>query len=363
MSFPTSLPEPAAPYTTKEGWSEQLAWHMRTRTTPRLSPNYEYLPQSEKTEIDEFRQDHHNSFGPIVTIGFEELIEDLCRLANTNRKKYSGARPGAVIDGLANHGKTTSLVYFGFEYEQRLRAKHGNAMTTKYGDEWHPVVYVTLNAQASVKSLNWSLLEFYAGMASDRRSSDSMPSPKTPTYRLTNQVVRHAQKCATTLILVDDIHYLNLRHEGAREVTNHLKQLANLTSATFVFAGVGLSETQLLKEGKDDDKVRFGQMHRRFTRYPFEAFATDTAQQARLWMRLVKAFEDEIVLLNGHKGMCTSISKYLHYRTKGVVGALSNLLRQGANLAIDNGTERITKKLLDEIRIDVYSESDLLFTQ
>lgn len=347
MTFPASLPEPASPYSTKEGWSEQFALHLCERTTPTMPSDWKRLSSPEKDRFNELRRDHHNSFGPILTPSLRKMNEDLCNLARVNLRRVSGARPGAVIDGLANLGKTTRLVYFGFEHERRLREHYGDRMATKYGNEWHPVVYVTLNAQASVKGLNSSLIEFYGGIVSER----------TPTYKLTSQVVRHVRECATTLILVDDIHYLNLRHEGAREVTNHLKQLANLTSATFVFAGVGLSETKLLTEGRIDDKVKFGQMRGRFARFPVEAFEIGSDQEKQEWLSLVKAFEDQLVLHKAYEGMCTDIAGYLHERTRGVVGALANLLRQGVDLAIDGGTERITKKLLKGVKIDEASES------
>ncbi len=65
------------------------------------------------------------------------------------------------------------------------------------------------------------------------------------------------------------------------------------------------------------------------------------------WLRLVKAFEEHLVLLRGRAGMCVNIADYLHARTSGYVGALSNLLRLGARRAIETGEERITKGLLD----------------
>lgn len=347
MNFPDSLPEPPRPLTTKEGWRDQLELHSRERVKPKIPPNWRTVSDMAKERFNAVRTAHHNSFGPVRTPALLALNERLLNLAATNLKATSGARPGAVIDGLANRGKTTSLVYFGCEYEMLLREYYGDRMAAKFGAEWHPVVYVSLNAQASVKGLNSSIAHFYGAMVSKHAT----------TYQLTQTVVEHAQKCATTLFLVDDIHYLNLRQEGAREVTNHLKQLANETSATFVYAGIGLSETKLLTEGQPDDKAKFGQMRGRFARFPMDAFEADTEAGKADWLRLVKSFEDELVLRKAHEGHCTNLSEYLFKRTKGVVGSLSNLLRRGAALAIEDGTEKITKKLLSRIKLDDAAEA------
>ena len=346
MKFPESLPQPPRPWSTKEGWRDQVNLHARGRVKPAVPPKWRDLSPTDRERFDAIRTEHHNSFGPVRTPALMKLNEELCNLAVTNLKTTSGARPGAVIDGLANRGKTTSLVYFGCEYELLLREHYGARMAAEHDAEWHPVIYISLNAQASVKGLNTSIANFYGAMV-----------PRTPTtYQLTQIVVEHAQKCATTLFLIDDIHYLNLRDKGAREVTNHLKQLANETSATFVFAGVGLSETKLLTEGRPDDKVKFGQMRGRFSHFLADEFRANTDQGKAEWRRLVKSFEDELVLCKAHEGHCTNLSKYLHVRTKGVVGSLSNLLRRGASLAIETGSEKISRKLLAGIKIDAAAD-------
>ncbi|MDH6436070.1 hypothetical protein M2158_004610 [Streptomyces sp. SAI-144] len=47
---------------------------------------------------------------------------------------------------------------------------------------------------------------------------------------------------------------------------------------------------------------------------------------------------------------------YLHQRTAGRIGSLTRLIRQAAITAICDGTERITKKSLDAIRLDHLAE-------
>ena len=63
------------------------------------------------------------------------------------------------------------------------------------------------------------------------------------------------------------------------------------------------------------------------------------------------------MLLVGHEpNSLTNFAEYIFYRTGGSIGAVSTLIRQGANLAIKEGEEEISKKLLDRILLDEGSE-------
>ena len=347
MNLPENSPRPPRPLSTKEGWRDYVSWHERERSKPGMPTDPRGMTPEERRRFDELRHEHHNSFGPILTPQLVRLNGALCELAAANLRPTSGARPGAVIDGLANIGKTTTLTHFGAEYELALRKRYGEQMATEHGAEWHPVVYHTLSAPTTVKAMNVGLAHFYNALV-----------PRTATtQRLTEVVIEHAQRCATTLFLVDDIHYLDLRHQPAREVNNHLKLLANETSATFVYAGIGCLNLDLFSEGQPKHKESFGQTRGRFSHFPIGPFGTHSEAAQKEWQNLVKAFENELVLLKGHEGMCTSIAAYLYERTGGFVGSLSALLRRGAARAIETGQERITRRLLETVRLDHAAET------
>lgn len=62
--------------------------------------------------------------------------------------------------------------------------------------------------------------------------------------------------------------------------------------------------------------------------------------------------------LHAHRpGTLTSLDRYLHQRTRGMIGSLSHLIRGAALDAILTGGERITKKTLDTIPLDHSSPS------
>ena len=52
------------------------------------------------------------------------------------------------------------------------------------------------------------------------------------------------------------------------------------------------------------------------------------------------------------------LGRYLHQRTGGMIGSLSHLIRGAAIEAILNGTEQITRQLLDGIGLDHAAESN-----
>ena len=62
--------------------------------------------------------------------------------------------------------------------------------------------------------------------------------------------------------------------------------------------------------------------------------------------------EDSLRLQAHRPGTLVAMTDYLHERTGGLIGSLSPLIREAAVDAIDSGTEKITKRMLDEIELD-----------
>ena len=61
--------------------------------------------------------------------------------------------------------------------------------------------------------------------------------------------------------------------------------------------------------------------------------------------------------LHQHKpGILTGLDEYLFGRTSGMIGSLSQLIRGAAILAIADGTEQITRDLLDLVPVDHAAE-------
>jgi hypothetical protein len=67
------------------------------------------------------------------------------------------------------------------------------------------------------------------------------------------------------------------------------------------------------------------------------------------WKGLVATLESALRLHRHQPGSLTRQVRYLHRRTGGMIGSLSHLVRAAAQLAILEGDEAITRKLMDTI--------------
>ena len=73
---------------------------------------------------------------------------------------------------------------------------------------------------------------------------------------------------------------------------------------------------------------------------------------------MLATLEGALRLHRHQPGTLPELGKYLHQRTGGLIGSLSHLIRAGALVAILDGTEQITRKLLDGIPVDHAAQSD-----
>jgi hypothetical protein len=62
--------------------------------------------------------------------------------------------------------------------------------------------------------------------------------------------------------------------------------------------------------------------------------------------------EDALRLHQHPPGTLTGLDRYLHQRTGGMSGSLSHLIRGAAIEAMLDGSEKITRKLLDAVDLD-----------
>ena len=75
------------------------------------------------------------------------------------------------------------------------------------------------------------------------------------------------------------------------------------------------------------------------------------------WAALLATLEGALRLHRHQPGTLPGLGKYLHQRTGGMIGSLSHLVRAAALVAILDGTEEITRKLLDSIPVDHAAQS------
>lgn len=330
--------------TVKEGWRRFVDDEPTQRPERFRLGDYRLLDERSRSAYDLERLRHAHGFGPIRSL-YADIHHTLERLVGSNELRGPGARHGAVLDGNPGNGKTTIASHFGRHYERRCRARYPDELTPE-GHEYLPVIYVNVDALPTIKGLNRAILNFY-GME---------PSRHANARQLTQLVLECARHCRTSLIVIDDIHLLELRREADRDANNHLKRLANDLQATFLYVGVGLSRGGFMHEGLHGADAALAQISLRFKRLPVVALRRSSESERATWLGVLQVFERELVLLRAKDGELTGHAGYLWGRAQGVIGSLTQLLTEAAAEAIDTGSERITRKLLDGIDIGYAAE-------
>jgi hypothetical protein len=148
------------------------------------------------------------------------------------------------------------------------------------------------------------------------------------------------------LVLVDEIHNLNLATSAGEDMSDHLKYFTEHLPATFVYAGINVERSGLFTG------VRGKQIAGRCVLINTGPFACRDE-----WASLLATLEAALRLHRHEPGTLPKLTRYLHQRTGGMIGSLSHLIRAAALTAILDGTEQITRKLLEGIPVDHAAQS------
>lgn len=334
--------KPTPPLVRVEGWRTFVEAQPPARPVIPTAAEFAKFGKPERREFDLARKRYHAGFGPIETHWLKQIHAETLRLAALNFSAPPGARPGVVLNGLGTVGKSTIAAELGRKYERSLRRQLKKAIAGETGAMYIPVVYVTLRGRMNIRSFNMLLAQFMGAPVSARSSEQT----------LDDTVVNTANDCGVSLIIIDDVHFLRMSKDYAKDVNNHLKYLASSISATFVYAGIDLDSTSLLTEGRSKDQAIYSQTQHRFKKYDIEPFARGSEE----FQRLLASFDEHILLVNMEPGELLQMHLYIHDRTGGFIGAVSNLLREGANQAITDGSEKLTQTHLDAVKLDKAAE-------
>lgn len=234
-----------------------------------------------------------------------------------------------IISGERTTGKTTALKQLGRLHELRIRQRYPHSRRI-------PVVYVTAPPKGSPRKLAMEFARFLG-----------LPSitPRTNTADVTNAVCEVLIEARTDLVLVDEIHLLNLATTAGEELSDHLKYFTEHLPATFIYAGIAVENSGLFTG------IRGDQIAGRCT-----LLHTGPFPKGPEWEGLVAQMEASLQLYHHKHGTLAALADYLHQRTSGMIGSLSHLIRLAAITAILDGSERITRRQLHAIHVDHASE-------
>jgi hypothetical protein len=105
---------------------------------------------------------------------------------------------------------------------------------------------------------------------------------------VTNAVCGILCDLRTDLVIVDEIHNLNLATGAGAEVSDQLKYFSERIPATFVYAGIDVAGVGLF------DGIRGRQIAGRFATLPTAAFPYGSIVQCEQWQALIATLEQAL---------------------------------------------------------------------
>jgi len=327
--------------------SRKQGWDAFVNIAPR--PSFDALTLAQMDSLGEDDREDYNEVRAVwhanpptirtqqVAAGYD-IIDDVMA---SNRRDADKLRGAVVIDAEPGLGKTTLATRYARDFHRTVYRRHGPL--TPDGHQRLPVAFVPLTAGVTLKGLNLKLLQFYGHPAATKRNNRS---------ELTAQAVDCVASCATQLIVIDDLHFIDFHRRDGSELSNHLKGLANELPVTFIYVGVQLQQRQFFAEGMAGPQAAYAQTSRRTTRCPVAPFSIKTDAGMRGWTTLLKTFEQHLRLARTEPGMLTDHATLIHHRTQGRIASVTNLLDRACRQAVTTGTERITEQILSTVQID-----------
>ena len=318
------------PLTTKEGWRR---FADRQTAMPEL-PGPAVLVRMtarEREEHDEARQAYHADLPLANTPVIQRVVARL--LIQLNRHQVS-ARRGVIVSGPSGTGKTTALIQLGRTHERHVRNRHPE-------DDYRlPVIYVTVPPAATARMLAMEFARFLGLQFAGRVNLTD----------IVDAVCVTAARTRTELVCVDELHNLSLATRAGAEVSDQLKYFAERLPATFAYAGIDVESAGLFAG------TRGRQIAGRFTVIPATPFAYGTGAQREQWRALIATLDSALRLHQHRPGSLAALEDYLYRRSGGMIGSLSQLVRGAAILAIADGSEQITRDLLEAVPVDYAAE-------
>lgn len=347
---------------TAEGWTTWRKTRHEFVPAPRISrAAYDSKTKREKAIHDLHRRATHANL-PLLETPMSQVVSELMRnrLLSNSMKRKPTTRPGLMINGGGNQGKTETAAEAAAAFEDLwLGLEEFVDVPELPGtrDLRATIAYVQTPVTATPKSTCQAILDFFG--------------PSDPNLTLT-QIVRQVRASLrdhrTRVLILDDITRLRMHRKDDQDTLDLIRALMSMR-VTLVLIGVGIPDSGLLKGGWQDPKTgqwefpepgredfkdeASTQTARRFDLVDLRPFSYDTADEIADFVDHLTGLEDELRLFNARKGMLTGgdMPEYIYRRTGGVVGLIERLIEDGASLAMDTRIEEITEELLDRVVI------------
>ena len=219
---------PVVQLTTLPGWRQFVA---AVPSIPHLFPEQDWLAldDGKRSAHDEGRLEHHSRLVVVQTPVIERIVRRGGDLVRMNRVAHYG-RSGLMVSGPARTGKTTAVTQLGKTAEVMHRHRSPNSRDDI------PVIYITVPPAATGKMIAMELARFL-GLPVPRRANITDVIEPVCGICLDTRV---------TMIIVDELHNLDMSTRAGAEASDTLKYLSERLPVTFVYAGIGLDRGALL---------------------------------------------------------------------------------------------------------------------
>lgn len=305
-------------YARKEGWRQFVDFEVSQPLEISMS-EYESLSSSERALYNIGRERFMTVECRVSTPSLQKAAQAI-RNAMADNRSPDASKSGVIISGRPGYGKTTAVLEFGRALERR-RKKQLPAGTKNF----IPVAYVPVPTHATAKTMIAKILDFYGSIYSQTTRYDALLDRATGIMR----------KAATQLVVIDDIHRLDLTYRHNEQVADALKEVSERCPGTMVYAGVDVARNGLFWGSRGE------QIMARFEVVKFDRYDVDSADGFAVWGRVVAELESSLCLLQQPHLELVTVARELHELSGGSIGRLAKAVRRGARDAIANRTERL----------------------
>jgi hypothetical protein len=345
MHSPSSHPGVFEPRT-KEEWKDYV---LAPEPAQLILPPWQEYQAMDKVTRYRFNRDRDAQHSALVlawTPRVAHFDEQIGLRLRCNVQAPAGAKPCMLVSGPGTVGKSTMVKMIARKYELTLRECEPELFENRPGNDFVPVVYLTLDDNITPKKLSKALAR-YLHIPSYGDQSD-----------IDNRVLDMLKSTGCRLLIIDDAHFLDCTRRDGAATNDHVKFLAGCSGVTIVGTGVELEDSALLDEGTGNPRKR--QTAGRFSLHQFTPFSIDTTEEAKEWIGLVQGLEQALALYHHEPGsLARGHWRYLHERTLGRMAPLADMIKQSAALAISRsqaaGREEITRDLMEEVVLDYWS--------
>jgi AAA domain-containing protein len=188
--------------------SRKQRWDKFVNTAPR--PEFDTLFRAQMAalsprELDDYNQARKvwNANLPTVkTLQVKAAFGIINQVMASNHRDGDKLRGSVVIDAKPGLGKTTTAAQYGKEFHREQYRRYG--AETPDGHRRLPVMFLSLSSGITLKGLNQKMLEFYGHPAASRTSRTQLGS----------LAVDCVLGCATRVIVIDDLHFIDFTHRN-----------------------------------------------------------------------------------------------------------------------------------------------------